>query len=137
MIHLEWVRLALENAIINGEYRLHEGGCEVETSVEGRWQPRDYERGICPASVICLGDYADGGIHDRAVEKLGVSIEWLRSFIRAFDGQHVDRTQDEWQAWGMGTYFRAKYLFKEGQDWNGKVYTDDQAYDDYEDDDEV
>ena len=137
MLHLEWVRLAIENAIINGEHRLHEGGCEVVEDNEGRWQPSSYKRGICPASVICLGDYVDGTIHERAIEKLGVSLNWLNSFIHAFDGLSVDRTKDEWQAWNMGTYFRAKYLFTEGSEWNEESYSDEQAYDDYEDDDEV
>ena len=137
MLHLEWVRLAMENAIINGEYRLHEGSCAVAKDSEGRWQPEDYERGVCPASVICLGDYVDGGIHDRATEKLGVSREWLNSFIRAFDGSRPDRTKDEWQAWSMGAYFRVKYLFKEASDWNERDYGDESPYDDYEDDDDA
>ena len=137
MLHLEWVRLAIENAIINGEHRLHEGGCQVVEDDEARWQPHDYRQGICPASVICLGDYVDGEIHDRAIEKLGVSITWLNSFIHAFDGMHVDRSTDEWQAWSMGAYFRVKYLFKEAYDWNERAYGDESPYDDYEDDDEV
>jgi len=137
MLHLEWVRLALENAIINGEHRLYEGSCAVVKDSEGRWQPEDYKDGVCPASVICLGDYVDGPIHERAIEKLGVSENWLNSFIHAFDGMSVDRSKDEWQAWSMGAYFRVKYLFKEASDWNERDYGDESPYDDYEDDDDA
>ena len=52
MLHIEWVRQAMENAIINGEHRLYEGTCAVTEDNEG---------------------------HDRATEKLGVSQDWLNT----------------------------------------------------------
>jgi len=124
----------MENAIINGEHRLYEGTCAVTEDNEGRWQPVDYREGVCPASVICLGDYVDGPIHDRATEKLGVSQQWLNTFIRAFDG-NSNRSDEIEEAWEMGIYFRAKYLFKDGWAWNGDEEIDeddDDNYDDYE-----
>ena len=140
MLHIEWVRQAMENAIINGEHRLYEGTCAVTEDNEGRWQPHNYKEGVCPASVICLGDYADGGIHDRATEKLGVSQDWLNTFIQAFDGGH-SRSDSSQEAWELGIYFRAKYLFKAGNDWidheEEEMEEDDydgyEDYDDYED----
>lgn len=134
MLHIERVRQAMENAIINGEHRLYEGTCAVTEDVEGRWQPADYREGVCPASVICLGDYVDGAIHERATEKLGVSRGWLDTFIRAFDG-NANRRDDSQEAWEMGIYFRAKYLFKDGWVWNEDEEIDeddDDNYDDYE-----
>ena len=134
MLHIERVRQAMENAIINGEHRLYEGTCAVTEDVEGRWQPHNYKDGVCPASVICLGDYVDGPIHDRAGEKLGVSQQWLNTFIRAFDGNSNRRDGIE-EAWELGIYLRAKYLFKDGWSWNGDEEIDeddDDNYDDYE-----
>ena len=133
MLHIERVRQAMENAIINGEHRLYEGTCAVTEDGEGRWQPADYREGVCPASVICLGDYVDGAIHERATEKLGVSTSWLDTFIRAFDG-NSNRSSDIQEAWEMGIYFRAKYLFKDGWSWNEDLEEDEELEEIDEDD---
>ena len=130
MLHLEWVRLALENAIINGEHRLYEGSCAVDIDKNGRWIPHNYKNGVCPISVICLGDYADDQIHTRASEKLGVSSEWLNTFIRAFDGNASYRDSSQ-EAWELGSYFREKYLFKSAEEWAWNEDEDDEN-DDYE-----
>ena len=134
MLHIEWIRQALENAIINGEHRLYEGGCAVDTDKNGRWVPHNYKNGVCPISVICLGDYADGQTHERASEKLGVPRTWLTTFIHAFDGERVGTSDIKQDAWEMGIYFRAKYLYKDGWEWEEEPEDCQYEDNDYSDD---